>query len=128
MILANTIPFICLFLHQTTTEIWEDSKSLRCNSFRFYIKPQLLNWIVVASTCCNSFRFYIKPQLCLSVVFARLRCNSFRFYIKPQLPVAALVSAYSCNSFRFYIKPQLQLSIQIVMKVVIHFVSTSNHN
>ena len=33
-----------------------------CNSFYFYIKPQLLNIVDVLVVSCNSFYFYIKPQ------------------------------------------------------------------
>ena len=33
-----------------------------------------------------------------------------------------------CNSLHFYIKPQLNLPDQSFTTVVIHFISTSNHN
>ena len=34
--------------------------------------------------CCNSFYFYIKPQLGSRGRVRKSRCNSFYFYIKPQ--------------------------------------------
>ena len=34
----------------------------------------------------------------------------------------------SCNSFYFYIKPQLWFRIGFRLVVVIHSISTSNHN
>ena len=37
-------------------------------------------------------------------------------------------SWHGCNSFRFYIKPQHTLRVGAGLNVVIHFVSTSNHN
>ena len=33
-----------------------------CNSFYFYIKPQLIPNLIDNSNGCNSFYFYIKPQ------------------------------------------------------------------
>ena len=58
------------------------------------------------NNCCNSFYFYIKPQRIGSTVADNLRCNSFYFYIKPQRAVPGNDPG----------------------SVVIHSISTSNHN
>ena len=55
-------------------------------------------------------------------------CNSFHFYIKPQLLEVVLDDLVRCNSFHFYIKPQLTGNRLGLSAVVIHFISTSNHN
>ena len=60
--------------------------------------------------------------------FRRHRCNSFYFYIKPQQFGCVHFSGTCCNSFYFYIKPQPDLSTQTQPQVVIHSISTSNHN
>ena len=55
-------------------------------------------------------------------------CNSFNFYIKPQLVSLFLPPDWGCNSFNFYIKPQLHMIEFVRIGVVIHSISTSNHN
>ena len=77
---------------------------------------------------CNSFYFYIKPQLCRFDSFVSCCCNSFYFYIKPQLVIVSSAIALGCNSFYFYIKPQQQGCRTVAFGVVIHSISTSNHN
>ena len=55
-------------------------------------------------------------------------CNSFYFYIKPQRIPLHLIPDVRCNSFYFYIKPQPMNSAGEIHTVVIHSISTSNHN
>ena len=55
-------------------------------------------------------------------------CNSFYFYIKPQLLKILEEMDQSCNSFYFYIKPQPSGIFRRKYQVVIHSISTSNHN
>ena len=55
-------------------------------------------------------------------------CNSFYFYIKPQHVIDDGVEFVSCNSFYFYIKPQHSVDVYTGQSVVIHSISTSNHN
>ena len=55
-------------------------------------------------------------------------CNSFYFYIKPQRKVQISVYSMRCNSFYFYIKPQHNRIYADRFVVVIHSISTSNHN
>ena len=57
-----------------------------------------------------------------------MSCNSFYFYIKPQPTDVVLLDSHSCNSFYFYIKPQLKKNYERKKSVVIHSISTSNHN
>ena len=100
-----------------------------CNSFYFYIKPQLIEVLSVTHSSCNSFYFYIKPQHSIEVandstvvihsistsnhnisvirLFITVSCNSFYFYIKPQHSYRKGYYSRCCNSFYFYIKPQL---------------------
>ena len=67
-------------------------------------------------------------NLPLAPIQASISCNSFYFYIKPQLCCCFLTFAKCCNSFYFYIKPQLCSVTLLVVVVVIHSISTSNHN
>ena len=84
--------------------------------------------IGMAIGSCNSFYFYIKPQR-FRIPESRLEsCNSFYFYIKPQLSATYTFTPGSCNSFYFYIKPQPKLQSARYVLVVIHSISTSNHN
>ena len=143
-----------------------------CNSFYFYIKPQLNggaagakpvvihsistsnhnqlllfllvfqvvihsistsnhNCAVFFACCrqrCNSFYFYIKPQPYVDLSDWQKSCNSFYFYIKPQPIRRQIEGRNCCNSFYFYIKPQLRIPYDRLSKVVIHSISTSNHN
>ena len=57
-----------------------------------------------------------------------MSCNSFYFYIKPQPSQAYKPDPSRCNSFYFYIKPQLSDKYRLAVNVVIHSISTSNHN
>ena len=77
---------------------------------------------------CNSFYFYIKPQQIGGNGTLFLGCNSFYFYIKPQHFDIMAVKGVSCNSFYFYIKPQPGVCASCHPSVVIHSISTSNHN
>ena len=58
----------------------------------------------------------------------RFGCNSFYFYIKPQLSSRSSNKRWCCNSFYFYIKPQHLERYNLNTHVVIHSISTSNHN
>ena len=77
---------------------------------------------------CNSFYFYIKPQRGRIPQQGTSGCNSFYFYIKPQHHQLSQIIHISCNSFYFYIKPQLIPIDNEEGTVVIHSISTSNHN
>ena len=77
---------------------------------------------------CNSFYFYIKPQLTRMKLLSLRCCNSFYFYIKPQPAYQLTCAEWCCNSFYFYIKPQQVVDTPPEGKVVIHSISTSNHN
>ena len=55
-------------------------------------------------------------------------CNSFYFYIKPQHHHVDVFPFWCCNSFYFYIKPQPITKPFDSDAVVIHSISTSNHN
>ena len=142
--------YIIPFLHQTTTIFFPSISTVRCISFRSYIKPQRISGAFYCNQSCISFRSYIKPQLSTSRRCSRLCCISFRSYIKPQLvrtrceKVSRCISFRSyikpqlvrtrcekvsrCISFRSYIKPQLGTSRLSFIWVVYHSVPTSNHN
>ena len=55
-------------------------------------------------------------------------CFLFQFYIKPQQKNRTWPHDFRCFLFQFYIKPQLIIVVQIVIRVVSYFNSTSNHN
>ena len=102
--------------------------SMSCNSFYFYIKPQPLNILTVSICCCNSFYFYIKPQLFQAWYRLQVRCNSFYFYIKPQhndgSGKCSVVVIHSISTSNHNWKRARKSAVN----VVIHSISTSNHN
>ena len=98
--------FLILFLHQTTTYTPSTTPRYSCSLFCFYIKPQLVVWLISIRKRCSLFCFYIKPQLHLSYPVHRMRCSLFCFYIKPQLYLSKSAAARVCSLFCFYIKPQ----------------------
>ena len=120
--------YIIPFLHQTTTIFFPSISTVRCISFRSYIKPQRISGAFYCNQSCISFRSYIKPQLSTSRRCSRLCCISFRSYIKPQLVRTRCEKVSRCISFRSYIKPQLGTSRLSFIWVVYHSVPTSNHN
>ena len=54
--------YIVLFLHQTATQLNEDTWTVCCISFYSYIKPQPMIQNHTLCGCCISFYSYIKPQ------------------------------------------------------------------
>ena len=121
-----------------------------CNSSYFYIKPQLIKIfgnnkkVVIHPISTSNHNFWcwskrvrevvihpISTSNHILVVMLRVSqpsCNSSYFYIKPQLTVFMTIGIVSCNSSYFYIKPQLLQSMRERDQVVIHPISTSNHN
>ncbi len=55
-------------------------------------------------------------------------CIASSFYIKPQLVSEYMLSPSSCIASSFYIKPQRAKRMCHVLLVVLHPLSTSNHN
>ena len=125
------------------------SSSRSCNSFYFYIKPQLrtddgnVKDVVIHSISTSNHNSELTTETLRTLYFILflhqtttdgckellpLCCNSFYFYIKPQLPIAMRLLPTRCNSFYFYIKPQLKPILIDNPYVVIHSISTSNHN
>ena len=101
---------------------------LRYYSFNLYIKPQPGGLLPEPVAGCNSFYFYIKPQHVPDGVALHDRCNSFYFYIKPQ----PLISKYSCIVVVIHSistsNHNLTRAPETSLNVVIHSISTSNHN
>ena len=58
----------------------------------------------------------------------RVSCIASSFYIKPQLRRPQLRYRPRCIASSFYIKPQLRIVEYFTDKVVLHPLSTSNHN
>ena len=56
------------------------------------------------------------------------RCIASSFYIKPQLAHRAIGAFICCIASSFYIKPQLAVHAGVISAVVLHPLSTSNHN
>ena len=98
--------YCILFLHQTTTE---------------QAMQILINGCIASS-------FYIKPQPSVSVIMERSRCIAYSFYIKPQPRGQVFFRERSCIASSFYIKPQQMRYLMSRTVVVLHPLSTSNHN
>ena len=147
----NPLGLYCiLFLHQTTTVKRLRVAIDRCIASSFYIKPQLAHRAIGAFICCIASSFYIKPQQSGDTGCRRTRCIASSFYIKPQLEtrifhsnICCIASSFyikpqhrlfTCNGIggciasSFYIKPQHHFGTRHFMHVVLHPLSTSNHN
>ena len=77
---------------------------------------------------CIASSFYIKPQPSVSVIMERSRCIASSFYIKPQPRGQVFFRERSCIASSFYIKPQQMRYLMSRTVVVLHPLSTSNHN
>ena len=77
---------------------------------------------------CIASSFYIKPQPEDRNRQFRRCCIASSFYIKPQLPNCRPEQRNSCIASSFYIKPQLRHVPLATEVVVLHPLSTSNHN
>ena len=80
-----------------------------------------------------AFRFHLKIIPHQTTTYPPLTqslkcCNSSYFYIKPQPWAWTYVIHRGCNSSNFYIKPQRKSNPLNMSAVVIHLISTSNHN
>ena len=99
-----------------------------CIASSFYIKPQLRRPQLRYRPRCIASSFYIKPQpICPHEQFC-YSCIASSFYIKPQLHCHRQYQSYGCIASSFYIKPQLPVWATSFFKVVLHPLSTSNHN
>ena len=120
--------YCILFLHQTTTFTSEDCLSQGCIASSFYIKPQHISRRGPHGVGCIASSFYIKPQQRSYIQWVGACCIASSFYIKPQLSATADSMRPSCIASSFYIKPQLKLDNIFKSMVVLHPLSTSNHN
>ena len=119
---------LILFLHQTTTNHWHSWPPPRCNSFYFYIKPQLLIDELLSNLRCNSFYFYIKPQPIrvdlsgLGVVIHSISTSNHNRLGDVQRPALVVIHSISTSNHNWL------YSENKCIYVVIHSISTSNHN
>ena len=120
--------YCILFLHQTTTVKRLRVAIDRCIASSFYIKPQLAHRAIGAFICCIASSFYIKPQQSGDTGCRRTRCIASSFYIKPQHLNRRYTTNKRCIASSFYIKPQHDCELGDGCKVVLHPLSTSNHN
>ena len=120
--------YCILFLHQTTTEYCKSASLRCCIASSFYIKPQLDANGNPTDQRCIASSFYIKPQRRRAAHRRVPRCIASSFYIKPQLEILEKLRNYGCIASSFYIKPQRQGDQNDRLSVVLHPLSTSNHN
>ena len=120
--------YCILFLHQTTTVKRLRVAIDRCIASSFYIKPQLAHRAIGAFICCIASSFYIKPQQSGDTGCRRTRCIASSFYIKPQR------RADNISPYRVVLHPlstsnhNVGSLISFIVSVVLHPLSTSNHN
>ncbi len=120
--------YCILFLHQTTTVLCCSLHLLSCIASSFYIKPQPVYRANLRSFCCIASSFYIKPQQNWSKITSLQSCIASSFYIKPQRFVSGGPDGKGCIASSFYIKPQRIVHRKHLKNVVLHPLSTSNHN
>ena len=99
-----------------------------CIASSFYIKPQLLQCVFSSDGRCIASSFYIKPQHFRYVTVPSGGCIASSFYIKPQPLLPISPAPPGCIASSFYIKPQQFQPDAMFQIVVLHPLSTSNHN
>ena len=100
----------------------------RCIASSFYIKPQHKTKKEFEAESCIASSFYIKPQRKVLPSCSARSCIASSFYIKPQQKRLRMYYPYCCIASSFYIKPQREQDIPYELVVVLHPLSTSNHN
>ena len=125
-------------------------RSCCCIASSFYIKPQLLrNQLVFSSVVLHPLStsnhnypsatsretgVVLHPlstsnhNLELRTISIRYCCIASSFYIKPQPPRRLAPRRLGCIASSFYIKPQPFVLPYGMITVVLHPLSTSNHN
>ena len=77
---------------------------------------------------CIASSFYIKPQHRACRKNYASGCIASSFYIKPQQRSLNIIFFIGCIASSFYIKPQPHVTLAQLTQVVLHPLSTSNHN
>ena len=119
--------YIILFLHQTTT-CRQAFLSVRCCiSYYSYIKPQLLNDIILHGYVVYHTILTSNHNVLLQLTSVLL------LYIILFLHQTTTTSRYGscrcgCISYYSYIKPQPSETMGVFLWVVYHTIPTSNHN
>ena len=120
--------YCILFLHQTTTlEICVGQKHrLYCILFLHQTTTDPANVGWAEMLYCILFLHQTTTVMCTHI--CGICCIASSFYIKPQLQQRVISFVYSCIASSFYIKPQLRRRPSHRHQVVLHPLSTSNHN
>ena len=120
--------YCILFLHQTTTYYADEKKAWELYCILFLHQTTTDAQYTASREGCIASSFYIKPQLKYIVSLTAHSCIASSFYIKPQLRVFAKLLRTGCIASSFYIKPQPNERRLYQASVVLHPLSTSNHN
>ena len=142
--------YCILFLHQTTTALVISESVNCCIASSFYIKPQLSGHFSApeavvlhplstsnhntAGAKLRHIHVVLHPlstsnhNLTSSAPCRAPSCIASSFYIKPQRVDTVSRGRRSCIASSFYIKPQQTTRNNLIIKVVLHPLSTSNHN
>ncbi len=127
---ANTYQWLycILFLHQTTTERLGDygAVALYCILFLHQTTTARAGIFPGAKLYCILFLHQTTTDALFDV--ADRRCIASSFYIKPQRLAGRSADAEGCIASSFYIKPQQTQRHLATLSVVLHPLSTSNHN
>ena len=120
--------YCILFLHQTTTDYAKDisEKLLYCILFLHQTTTSRLDKLSEAKLYC--ILFLHQTTTAPSHGSHIPSCIASSFYIKPQPLYECVPSCFGCIASSFYIKPQLWFGNRSTREVVLHPLSTSNHN
>ena len=120
--------FMGLFLHQTTTEFFDDLCTNELFMGLFLHQTTTMYSAVTLLPCCLWVFSYIKPQLYRLCISASCRCLWVFSYIKPQQRAQHISKALRCLWVFSYIKPQQDRADIEKEFVVYGSFPTSNHN
>ena len=120
--------YCILFLHQTTTDYAKDisEKLLYCILFLHQTTTSRLDKLSEAKLYC--ILFLHQTTTAPSHGSHIPSCIASSFYIKPQPLYECVPSCFGCIASSFYIKPQQLRATEATYRVVLHPLSTSNHN
>mgnify|MGYP006998862752 CR=1 FL=1 len=119
--------YCILFLHQTTTHGTASSDAHGCIASSFYIKPQLYAELPqYASVVLHPLSTSNHNRYPVVAAVKTLYCILFLHQTTTILPDQITWSC--CIASSFYIKPQLRCGRIVCHRVVLHPLSTSNHN
>ena len=125
---SNKLLYCILFLHQTTTGVVKQitEKTLYCILFLHQTTTVFKSHEQWLQLYCILFLHQTTTVRCAEAIGKLLYCILFLHQTTTWFWF--LITLQSCIASSFYIKPQLHIVMAVEQSVVLHPLSTSNHN